>query len=71
MDNTGSGNLDSTEATAIKITTEMIAAGVCVLREHEHFLSLSPTIEKLLVRKIVAAALAASFGESTSHPKVC
>jgi hypothetical protein len=55
----------------VKITTEMIAAGVRVVREHEHFLSLSPTLEELLVRKIVAAALAASFGESTSLSKAC
>jgi len=53
----------------IKITAQMIHAGVRVVREHEDFLSLSPTLEELLVREIVAAALAASFGEPASHSK--
>jgi hypothetical protein len=43
----------------------MIEAGIAVLYRYEAFLSLSPTLEELLVRDVVRAALSVS-SEGTS-----
>jgi len=43
--------------TEIEITPEMIEAGVDVVRSYETFFSLSPSLEELLVEKVLKAAL--------------
>ncbi len=48
------------DAGEIEITPGMVGAGIAVLREYEDFCSaLSPTLEEILVRKILEACLLA------------
>ena len=54
--------------TAIDVTPEMIEAGITALNRYDAFVSLSPTIEELLVRDVLAAGLKAASEGNIGTP---
>jgi hypothetical protein len=48
---------DSKPDIDVEITPEMIEAGTVALRHYDHFFSLDPFTEELLVKEVVMAAL--------------
>jgi hypothetical protein len=53
----------------IEITPAMIEAGIDVLSEYREWISLSPSLEEMLVRELLDRALAAAPIPSNSVPR--
>jgi hypothetical protein len=54
----------------VEITPAMIEAGIDVLIEFEHFFSLGPTIEEILIRRILEASMKSPLKDDTAASKL-